>query len=116
LPGVSPHTVTAGFDWQAKSGPLATLTYYYGDKIPVNDANNAYADAYHLLGAKIGYQHWWGKTVRVKIIAGADNLLDQAYSLGNDINGFGGRYYNPAPGRNYYTAILFNFVRREPKP
>jgi iron complex outermembrane receptor protein len=29
--------------------------------------------------------------------------------LGNDINGFGGRYYNTAAGRNFYAAIAVNF-------
>jgi iron complex outermembrane receptor protein len=45
-------------------------------------------------------------------MAGVDNLLDQKYSLGNDINGFGGRYYNAAPGRNYYVALLIQFLTK----
>ena len=38
------------------TGFQVRLTYFYSDAIPLNDANNAYADAYHLLGAK----NWLG--------------------------------------------------------
>jgi iron complex outermembrane receptor protein len=113
LPGVAPHTVTAGFDWQTKTRFLAMLTYYYSDKLPVNDGNTAFADSYHLLGAKIGYQYEWAKKLRLKIIVGADNLADQNYSLGNDLNGFGGRYYNPAPRRNYFITLQAAWFRKQ---
>jgi iron complex outermembrane receptor protein len=43
-----------------------------------------------------------------------ENLLDQKYSLGNDINGFGGRYYNAAAGRSYYASLVlqWNYKRQ----
>ena len=47
-----------------------------------------------------------------EIFAGADNLFDTKYSLGNDINAFGGRYYNAAAGRNYYVGISFRFDKK----
>jgi iron complex outermembrane receptor protein len=31
------------------------------------------------------------------------------YSLGNDINAFGRRYYNPAPERNYFAGLRVSF-------
>jgi iron complex outermembrane receptor protein len=112
LPSEAPHTISTGLDFLMKNGLLGTFSYYYSDKIPLNDANTAYADPYHLIAAKLGYQKWFGKKVRTKLMAGVDNLLDQKYSLGNDINGFGGRYYNAAPGRNYYVALLIQFLTK----
>jgi iron complex outermembrane receptor protein len=41
--------------------------------------------------------------------AGIDNLLNQKYSLGNDLNAVGGRYFNAAPGRNYFAGVRINF-------
>jgi len=38
-----------------------------------------------------------------------DNVGDAIYSLGNDINAFGSRFYNPAAARNLqvgYSVIL----------
>ena len=50
--------------------------------------------------------------IRAEIFAGADNIFDTKYSLGNDINAAVGRYYNAAPGRNYYAGIIFQFNQR----
>lgn len=78
-------------------------------RLPLDDANTVYADRYHLLQGKIS----WTKSVaaghKIVLFAGADNVLNQKYSLGNDINAFGGRYFNPAPLRNYYGGMSLNF-------
>ncbi len=96
-----------------KNGFLGTLNYYYCDKLPLSDANDMYANDYHLIGAKIGYQKWVNNKLRIKIVAGTENLLNEKYSLGNDINGFGGRYYNAAAGRNYYTSLLLQYITKK---
>ena len=108
LPATAPHTITSGIDL-LMHGWLAHLTYYFGDRIPLNDANSEYASAYHLLGAKIGYQKSVSKKGKIQFTAGAENLLDTRYSLGNDINAFGGRYFNAAPGRNYFISMLIHW-------
>ncbi|WP_162276476.1 TonB-dependent receptor [Hymenobacter coccineus] len=38
----------------------------------------------------------------VNLFAGLDNAFDRRYSLGNDLNAFGNRFFQPAPGRSYY--------------
>lgn len=110
LPGVAPHTISTGYDLLLTNGLLGTVNYYYSDKLPLTDANNVYADAYHLIGLRLGYQRWFRHKFRVKLVAGVDNLLDERYSLGNDINGFGGRYYNAAAGRNYYASLILQLL------
>ncbi|MEO5782365.1 MAG: TonB-dependent receptor plug domain-containing protein [Ginsengibacter sp.] len=112
LPSVAPHTISSGMDMSLNNGLLGALTYYYSDKIALNDANSEYAKAYHLLGVKFGYQNSVKKKLEYKIIVGAENLLDQKYSLGNDINGFGGRYYNAAAGRNFFVSISLHFFTK----
>jgi len=92
------------------NGLSGGINYYYSDKIPLNDANSAYAKSYHLVGAKIGFEKLFKNGVSPKISIGADNLLNQHYSLGNDINGFGGRYYNAAPLRNFYVSVAMRFL------
>jgi iron complex outermembrane receptor protein len=78
-------------------------------RIPLNDANSEYADHYELLQAKIGWIGVKNEKLTLEFFAGADNLLDQKYSLGNDINAFGGRYFNAAPLRNFYGGINVKF-------
>ena len=49
---------------------------------------------------------YWRRTLAghltVDLYAGIDNATDRRYSLGNDLNAFGGRYFEPAPGRADY--------------
>jgi iron complex outermembrane receptor protein len=113
LPGVAPHTISSGFDVLFINGLVGTLSYYYSHKLPLSDGNNVYGDEYHLVTAKLGYQKWVMSKLRIKIVAGADNLLNEKYSLGYDINGFGGRYYNAAAGRNYYVSLLLDYVAKK---
>lgn len=105
LPSIPRNTLSAGIDFLLKAGLSCALNYYYSDKIPLNDANTAYAKPYHLIGAKVGMVQPLKNGISLQLSAGADNLLDEHYSLGNDINGFGGRYFNAAPGRNFYVSV-----------
>ncbi|MFD2527243.1 TonB-dependent receptor family protein [Flavihumibacter stibioxidans] len=110
LPGVARQTLVTGIDL---NGPAATslhLTYQYVDPMWLNDANTARAAQYHLLAARIATQLWQtrfkgGRPFLVRFFAGADNLFNTQYSLGNDINAFGGRYYNLSAGRNFYVGL-----------
>lgn len=110
LPSVAPQSVTAGLDLYAFNSLYLNLTYNYTDPIPLNDANSEFADSYNLLGLRVGYKKDLGKKFRLEVFAGAENLFDVDYSLGNDINAFGGRYYNAAAGRNYFAGISLQQV------
>ncbi|MDF3027206.1 MAG: TonB-dependent receptor [Fluviicola sp.] len=77
----------------------------YTDKIPLNDGNSAYASSYHLFCSKLNWEYRLKNNIRFQVFAGVENILDVFYSLGNDLNAAGGRYYNPAPGRTYYFGI-----------
>jgi len=109
LPGEPRHSLAAGADITF-SKIQSSLTYAYNNKIPLNDANTAYTQGSHLLGVKLSYR----KSIKehsVKIFAGIENILDEQYSLGNDINAIGGRYYNAAAGRNYYAGVNISFTK-----
>lgn len=105
LPSVPNNFVAAGLDVFLKAGIYANLTYYYSDPVPLNDANTAKAAAYNLLGARAGYRRTVNKYVSGDIFVAADNIFNVKYSLGNDINAAGGRYFNAAPGANYAAGI-----------
>ncbi|MBD1392730.1 TonB-dependent receptor [Mucilaginibacter glaciei] len=81
------------------------VQHNYTSSIPLNDGNTVYANKYHLLQAKASWQHSFTRKARLELYAGADNLLNQKYSLGNDLNAVGNRYYNPAPPRNYFVGM-----------
>jgi iron complex outermembrane receptor protein len=81
----------------------------FTSRIPLNDSNSVYAAHYELLQAKAGWAGVKNDNLMLEFFAGADNILNQKYSPGNDINAFGGRYYNAAPLRNFYGGINVRF-------
>ncbi len=107
--GVAPHTLWAGVDVSTDVGLYANVNYNYTDKIPLNDANDVFADSYQLITAKIGFKKSFNDRFSFDVYAGGDNLLDETYSLGNDLNPFGGRYFQPAPERNYYGGLSVTY-------
>jgi iron complex outermembrane receptor protein len=108
MPGNPKHTIASGIEMQ-RAAFSANINYFFAGKLPLNDANSAYADAYHLLGFKMGWEKMVNRSFIIKISTGAENILNQVYSLGNDINGFGGRYYNAAPGRNFFASVALQW-------
>lgn len=105
LPSVPGHTLFVAADLRFKKGIYFNSTYYYATKIFLDDANTVAADAYHLLGCRVGWKFPVKTKLKFNIYAGIDNLLNETYSLGNDINAAAGRYYNTAPARNYYAGL-----------
>lgn len=105
LTGIAPTVFSSGLDVDFKKRFSANLTLNYVDHIPLNDANTAFADAYVLLGLRTAWNTVLKETSRFEVFAGIDNALDERYSLGNDLNAFGGRFYNTAMPRNYYAGI-----------
>lgn len=101
IPGVAKQVFGSGLDLQGPWEINAHLSYQYVDPIWLNDANTAKAKAYQLLGLRFGSRIW----KKFSGFAGADNLLNMDYSLGNDINAAGGRYYNAAMKRNFYLGM-----------
>lgn len=99
------NSVDAGFD----KGFFLFVQNNFTNKIPLNDANAVYAKSYNLLDAKAGIRgkKFFGN--RLDFYVGVNNILDQKYSLGNDLNAFGGRYFNPAATVNIYTGIKMTF-------
>lgn len=109
LTGVAKTIWVGGLDISSRPGLFLNTSFTHTSKLPLNDANTAYASAYDILLAKLGWKkHFSGFSL--EFFAGVDNALNQLYSLGNDINAaFGNRYYNPAPGRNYYGGMTVAF-------
>ncbi len=108
LTGTAPNISVTTLDLQARSGIYLNFTYNFTDKIPLNDANSVYADSYQLVSLKTGWKFLIKQKHLIDVSFGIDNLLNEKYSLGNDLNAFGRRYYNPSPERNYYGGLKVN--------
>jgi iron complex outermembrane receptor protein len=105
LTGVPKAVVVSSADIQFPKGVYLFLQHNYTSSIPLNDANTAYARKYHLLQGKIGIKQLMVGRVPVEIFGGVDNILNQKYSLGNDLNAVGNRYFNAAATRGFYGGL-----------
>lgn len=106
IPSVPQNVWVTGADLTLNNGFYTSAQLNFTDEIFLNDANTVSADAYWLLNARLG---WKGtvQNVAFNFFVDGDNLLNQTYSLGNDNNAFGSRYFNPAPPRNFRIGATF---------
>ncbi|MDQ3395286.1 MAG: TonB-dependent receptor, partial [Bacteroidota bacterium] len=109
LTGVAPFVNVLNIDAGLKGGLYTNWTYNYTDRIPLNDASTLYATDYNLVMAKLGYRLNLSNILEADLYFGVDNLLNENYSLGNDLNAFGKRFYQPSPTRNYFTGIRVKY-------
>jgi iron complex outermembrane recepter protein len=106
LTGVPDRILTGGVDFEWQEHLYGHLTFNYTSSLPLDDANSVYAESYTLVGFKLGYKSKINPKLPVDFFIGADNLLNEQYSLGNDLNAAGSRFYNAAPGRNYFAGLI----------
>lgn len=103
LTGTPASVIAGGMDLHMGKSFSLNITASFTDRIPLDDANLNFSADYFLLGVKAGYQ-LRGK-IPMEFFAGADNLLNEKYSLGNDLNAAGARFYNAAAPRNFFAGI-----------
>jgi len=110
ITGVPETTLVSRLDLRTNIGVYLNLTHQYVSELPLNDANTVYQDAYDLVNLRFGWARTFAGKWDVEAFGGVDNLLDESYSLGNDLNPFGGRFYQPAPTRNWYGGVKVGFL------
>jgi iron complex outermembrane recepter protein len=111
LPSVPPELLVSGLDVLLHAGLYVNVTYTYSDHVALNDANTAWAGSYNLMGGRLGFRRILpGGKFRLDVYTGIDNSFNVKYSLGDDFNAAASRYYNAAPGRNYYAGVSLNYA------
>ncbi|WP_316841535.1 TonB-dependent receptor [Pedobacter gandavensis] len=111
LTGVPKQVVINSIDLQLPGKWSLFALYNYTSSLPLNDANTVYAKQYHLIQTRVSWKTLKMGNLPLEIFAGIDNLLNERYSLGNDLNAVAGRYYNAAAGRNYYAGLSLQLKR-----
>ena len=114
LTGVPNNKANAGIIFSARTGLYLSADYYFIDKLPLNDANSLYNDAYNLLNIKAGYRFELLKGLTSHLSAGVNNITNTHYASMVLVNatGFGGaapRYYYPGQPVNYYANLSFSY-------
>lgn len=111
LPGVASANLYGELAWKNVPTGLSTaLEAVSSGKVYVEDSNTQRpAPGYTIFNARIGAERQYGPW-RVKAFGRINNLLDRNY-IGSVIVGDGnGRYYEPAPGRNWLVGTSVQYV------
>jgi iron complex outermembrane receptor protein len=109
LTGVPRQAVVSSVTVLFPKGFYLISQFSFTDSAPLNDANTIYVGSYHLLGGKAGWKYQLKGKTEIEIFAGAENILNEHYSLGDDLNAALNRFYNPAALRNYYGGFSLKF-------
>jgi len=115
LTGIAPWMINAGVDIETRNGIYLYGNYFYSDRLPLNDANSAFNEAYQVFNAKIGYKRQFISCFEINVYAGLDNITNEKYSSIVSLNaaGFGGAqpaYYSPSPKRNSYAGLNLKYL------
>lgn len=110
LPGTPASWLTSRGGIQHKSWRLDILATYR-DEVPLNDSGTAWGESVLLLDGVIGYLQRGQKGIEFKL--GLRNATQQTTSNWWQLNAFGGKYYNPAPGRQMWAQVV---IPLRPKP
>ena len=113
LTGTSPFIFSLLGDLQTINGIYTNITYTYTDKIPVNDANTFFAKAYNLLLIKIGLEKYLTEKIKYDFFGTWAKGFNQNYSLGNDLNAAGNRFFNPAAPQAFTVGIKLSSARKK---
>ena len=111
LPGVPAHTGYAELAWHPASVPGTTLALevQHVGAIAVNDRNTDAAPAWTVGNARVELARAyvgidWRAFLRL------NNITDRRYSGSVIVGDTNGRYFEPAPGRNWFAGLSAHAV------
>lgn len=108
LPGVAKNMGYASLAWAPEQGWHAGADIRYMGSIQADDENDAKAPSYTVVGLNTGYKFGWDKW-SLDLFSRVDNLFDKTYVGSVIVNEGNGRYYEPAPGRNYGVGATLSY-------
>ncbi|HCT4948400.1 TPA: TonB-dependent receptor [Klebsiella pneumoniae] len=104
IPGIARNMGYASFGYQPEQGWYAGSDIRYMSDIMANDDNTAKAPSWTVVGLTTGYKWSYGR-MDMDLFGRIDNLFDREYVGSVIVNESNGRYYEPAPGRNYGIGL-----------
>lgn len=81
---------------------------YYTSKIPLNDANTVWSESSFVGNLQFKYP-FTIQNSQVNLFLQIQNIFNEEYVLGFDINAFSNRFYNPAAKRNFVFGVKADF-------
>lgn len=103
IPGIPRQQLHMELAWHT-ADRFAVLELLGVGRLYADNANTATSPGYALVSLRLGLTRHAGSW-ELRPFLGLGNLLDTRYNQNVRINAYGGRYYEPAPGRNAYLGL-----------
>lgn len=121
MPGMPMAQCNGGVNFKIDKGFGIGATNQWTDKAPLNSTQTEWSAARNVLNSEFTYTHTFIRrdevagdydlVTRVRslgsinINAGANNVLNTNYTTFYQLNGVGGKFFNPMARRNFYSGI-----------
>ncbi len=109
IPGTARSVFAAELAWQPARGWQAGADIRSSSRVAVNDANSEAAPSFTAIGAHVGYVFDF-KGWNLAATARVDNLADRRYAGSVIVNEGNGRFFEPAPGRNWTVKLAGTYA------
>ncbi len=116
LPGLPTHQLYGSARWTHQGFQLRTQMEFVGTYF-ADDENTTPNDRYATIHLYLSYTNiGLGKQVHLQPFVHVYNLTNTRYNGSVVVNGFGGRYFEPAPGRTWLAGVAFLVLRPAVNP
>lgn len=110
LPGVPRQTIYAELSWHYDPLDFETaINAQWRDKVFADSANSVVADSYAVVNLRAGFRQQAGSW-RLYEYGSINNILDRRYVGAVVVESGNGRYFEPAPGRNYMVGVSISYI------
>jgi len=109
IPGIPRHFANIRLEYAPDAGWFARWNTRLVGELYADDANATRVDGYTVSDARLGYRHKAGGWTLEPFI-GINNAFDREYNANIRINAFGGRHFEPAPGRSIYGGFRARYT------
>lgn len=104
IPGIPEHLLNLHLRRGWPSGAFLSGSARLVGPFFADNENFTRVGGYAVADVRAGFERSFGAW-NLSAHAGINNLLDKRYNANVRINAGGGRFFEPAPGRNFYTGI-----------
>ena len=102
--GIPEHVFVFGADLYTGAGIIISSSYSYTGAIPLNDANTVVGPHYNQAFFKVTYKPLQ-KSFKPEFFVAFEKTFNTPYSLGNDLNAAGSRFFNPAAPERFSAGV-----------
>ena len=104
VPGLAPHRLEGALR-MGRGVWFGEVRVETRGEVPANDANDATAGSFTLVELRFGATGVRAGSLRLSPFAAVTNVTDARYASSVVVNAFGGRYFEPGPGRGGYIGL-----------